>query len=46
MRKNLRRILGTTPEFITKQLGQSWVKPDQFVPIKKLALTQEESLKK
>jgi penicillin-binding protein 3 len=39
--EKLANILGTTPEFIDKQLNQSWVKPDQFVPIKQLAFTQE-----
>ncbi|MBO1911802.1 hypothetical protein J4G37_44320, partial [Microvirga sp. 3-52] len=39
--KKLASILGTTPEFIDKQLNQSWVKPDLFVPIKNLAFTQE-----
>ena len=28
--EKLAKILSTTPEFITKQLAQSWVKPDQF----------------
>ena len=39
--EKLANILGTTSEFINKQLNQSWVQPDQFVPIKKLAFTQE-----
>ena len=46
MQKNLQKILSTTPEFITKQLAQSWVKPDQFVPIKKVASTQDEIIEK
>ena len=42
----LAQILGTTSDFITKQLSQSWVKPDQFVPIKKLALSQDDIIEK
>jgi len=30
-------LLGKTIEYIDKQLNQSWVKPDQFVPITKAA---------
>ena len=39
--EKLATILGTTADFIVKQLNQSWVQPDYFVPIKKLAFTQE-----
>jgi len=39
--EKLATILSTTPEFINKQLNQSWVKSDQFVPIKKVASSQE-----
>ena len=39
--EKLATILGTTSEFISKQLNQSWVQPDHFVPLKKLAFTQE-----
>ncbi|QUW23880.1 penicillin-binding transpeptidase domain-containing protein [Sporosarcina sp. Marseille-Q4063] len=39
--EKLAKLLGTTSDFIVKQLNQSWVKPDQFVPIKNLAFTQE-----
>ena len=39
--EKLANILGTTADFIVKQLNQSWVQPDYFVPIKKLAFTQE-----
>lgn len=30
-------LLGTSVEYIDKQLGQSWVKDDQFVPLDKIA---------
>ncbi|KAA0964890.1 penicillin-binding transpeptidase domain-containing protein [Sporosarcina sp. ANT_H38] len=39
--EKLATVLSTTPEFINKQLNQSWVKADQFVPIKKVASSQE-----
>ena len=39
--EKLANILGTTAEYINNQLNQGWVQPDQFVPIKKLAFTQE-----
>lgn len=38
----LAKLLGTTSDYIVKQLGQSWVQPDYFVPIKKLASSQNE----
>lgn len=44
--EKLATILSTTPEFINKQLTQSWVKPDQFVPIKKVASSQEMIIEK
>jgi penicillin-binding protein 3 len=44
--EKLAKLLSTTPEFITKQLSQSWVKPDQFVPIKKVASTQDDIIAK
>ena len=34
--------LGTTSDYIKNELNQSWVEPDLFVPIKKIALTQTE----
>ena len=39
----LATILGVTPAYITEQLAQSWVQPDYFVPIKRIALTQEQN---
>ncbi|MCG3089784.1 penicillin-binding transpeptidase domain-containing protein [Sporosarcina cyprini] len=33
------KSVGVTPEYIDKQLNQSWVKPDYFVPIAKMART-------
>ncbi|MEK4404432.1 penicillin-binding transpeptidase domain-containing protein [Sporosarcina sp. FSL K6-6792] len=44
--EKLATILSVTPEFINKQLTQSWVKPDQFVPIKKVASTQDMIIEK
>ncbi len=44
--EKLATILSTTPEFINKQLTQSWVKSDQFVPIKKVASTQDTIIEK
>ncbi|MCZ2257852.1 penicillin-binding transpeptidase domain-containing protein [Sporosarcina sp. G11-34] len=44
--ERLAEILGTTPDFITKQLGQSWVKPELFVPIKQIASTQSDIIEK
>lgn len=38
----LAELLGTTSDFISQQLSQSWVQPDYFVPIKKLAFTQQD----
>ncbi|OZS77555.1 peptidoglycan glycosyltransferase [Tetzosporium hominis] len=37
----LAELLGTTVEYIDKQLAQSWVKDDQFVPIDKIAQTDD-----
>ena len=37
----LANLLGVTPAYITEQLNQSWVQPDYFVPIKRIAFTQE-----
>lgn len=37
-------LLGITVESIDQQLGQSWVKPDLFVPIAKLARTDTETI--
>ncbi|MFI8688037.1 penicillin-binding transpeptidase domain-containing protein [Rossellomorea sp. NPDC077527] len=34
-------LLDVTKEYIEKQLNQSWVKPEHFVPIKKLSLNEE-----
>ncbi|CAM3250641.1 penicillin-binding transpeptidase domain-containing protein [Filibacter tadaridae] len=44
--ERLAKILNTTPDYIKKQLNQSWVKPDQFVPIKKVASTQNAIVEK
>jgi len=44
--EKLATILSVTPEFINKQLTQSWVKSDQFVPIKKVASSQEMIIEK
>lgn len=38
--KNLAEILGTTSEFIEKQLDASWVQQDSFVPLKKMTQQQ------
>ncbi|MBO0588544.1 penicillin-binding transpeptidase domain-containing protein [Sporosarcina sp. E16_8] len=38
--EKLATVLSTTREFINKQLNQSWVKADQFVPIKQVASSQ------
>lgn len=38
--ERLATLLGVTPEYITEQLTQSWVQPDYFVPIKKIAYNQ------
>ncbi|WJY28135.1 penicillin-binding transpeptidase domain-containing protein [Sporosarcina trichiuri] len=40
------KLLNTTVEFIDKQLNQSWVQPDYFVPIGKVAKTDEALLAK
>ncbi len=40
--ENLAKILGTTMDYIKGELNQEWVKPDYFVPIKKIAITQTE----
>lgn len=40
----LSSLLETTPDYIEKQMNQSWVKPDQFVPLKKISLTQQEKV--
>lgn len=39
---NLAKLLGTTAEHISQQLNQSWVQPDYFVPLKKIAISQNE----
>ena len=39
-------LLGTTAKYIDNQLNQSWVKPDQFVPIAKVAKTDMSLLEK
>lgn len=38
--KDLAEILGTTSEFIEKQLDASWVQQDSFVPLKKMTQQQ------
>ncbi|TWT25092.1 penicillin-binding transpeptidase domain-containing protein [Planomicrobium sp. CPCC 101110] len=45
-KEELADLLGVTADFIDKQLEQSWVQPDYFVPIAKAAKTEEELLKK
>ncbi|WP_210366994.1 penicillin-binding transpeptidase domain-containing protein [Bacillus sp. REN3] len=37
----LSQLLELTPEYIEKQMNQPWVKPDLFVPLKKVPLTQQ-----
>lgn len=37
----LATLLGTTTEFIQKQLNQSWIETGHFVPIKKIPFTQQ-----
>ncbi|KIL76376.1 penicillin-binding transpeptidase domain-containing protein [Bacillus badius] len=37
-------LLGITPEFIDKQLQQSWVRPGYFVPLKKVSAYDNEKL--
>ena len=36
--EKLADILGTTSDYISKQLNQSWVQPDYFVPIKTISI--------
>jgi penicillin-binding protein 3 len=36
-------LLEVSPEFITEEMNQSWVKPGYFVPLKKMALTEKET---
>jgi penicillin-binding protein 3 len=36
-------LLDISPEFITEEMNQSWVKPGYFVPLKKMALTEKET---
>ncbi|QTD43080.1 penicillin-binding transpeptidase domain-containing protein [Sporosarcina sp. Te-1] len=38
-KKEFAKSIGVSPEFIDTQLNQTWVKPDYFVPIAKLART-------
>lgn len=45
-KQELATLLNTTVEFIDKQLNQSWVQPDYFVPIAKVAKNNEALLKK
>ncbi|TWT14542.1 penicillin-binding transpeptidase domain-containing protein [Planomicrobium sp. CPCC 101079] len=45
-KEELADLLGITTDFIDKQLGQSWVQPNYFVPIAKAAKTEEELLEK
>lgn len=40
----LAKLLGITAESIDQKLGQSWVKPELFVPIAKLARTDTETI--
>lgn len=40
----LAKLLGITVESIDQKLGQSWVKPELFVPIAKLARTDTETI--
>ncbi|MCZ2259584.1 penicillin-binding transpeptidase domain-containing protein [Sporosarcina sp. G11-34] len=40
--ERLGEILGVSSDYINKQLNQKWVEPDRFVPLKKIALTQNE----
>ncbi|WP_421381975.1 penicillin-binding transpeptidase domain-containing protein [Bacillus salacetis] len=36
------RLLDITPEYINSQMNQSWVKPEHFVPLKKIPLDNRE----
>lgn len=39
--KKLASLLDVSDEYIKNQLSQGWVQPDYFVPIKKVALTED-----
>ncbi len=40
-KEKLATLLNVTPGYITDQLSQSWVQPSYFVPIKRIAHTEE-----
>jgi penicillin-binding protein len=43
--RQLSEKIGVTEEFIHAQLNQGWVRPDTFVPLKKVPFDQEEFVK-